>query len=152
MRLIIVIFILFTFSVNAHQPKGINFLYKGDKPHEIDQPEISKAFYSKLRESPHYYIIKSNKEFLFYVGILISKIDDNVNWFSIDVLDHKKRLIYRADGSTFDWKAWYEPFARDWYWKGPEVGKNSDQDFKTSFLVSSGTYYIKVYSQNNIGS
>jgi len=60
-------------------------------------------------------------------------------------------LIFQADGSDFNWTAWYEPYARDWYWKGPEIGTETGKEFKTSFPIDSGKYLIKVYGHNNTG-
>ena len=33
-------------------------------------PEISKAYYGKLEGDPHYYIINSENDFLFYTSIM----------------------------------------------------------------------------------
>ena len=70
------------------------------------------------------------------------------------MFDTNNDLIYQADGSNFNWEAWYEPYARDWYWKGPEIGGelNTETGFKRSFLIEGGTYLIKVYNKDNQGS
>ena len=115
------------------------------------EPEISKAYYSQLTGKPHYYIIESEKEFLFYSSILTPKVDESNIWVSIDVMDNEENLIFQADGSNFNWTPWYEPYARDWYWKGPEIGKESGKEFQTSFPVESGLYIIKVYNDQNVG-
>ena len=70
MKIFIVILIFYSVTVSAHQPKLINYSPSKDNPHQVLQPEISKAFYSKLNGESHYYIIKSDKEFLFYTSIL----------------------------------------------------------------------------------
>ena len=136
----------------AHQPKLINYSPSIDSPHDIIEPEISKAYYSKLTGKSHYYLIKSDKQFLFYTGILSPKVSDTYQWFSLDVLDEDDNIIYQVDGSSFDWKAWYEPYARDHYWKGPEIGTDTNTEFKTSFPLEAGTYFIKVYNNNNTGN
>ena len=59
--------------------------------------------------------------------------------------------FFKADGEAFQWKAWYEPYARDDYWKGPEIGSDTNTEFKTSFPLAAGIYYIKVYNKNNQG-
>ena len=56
-----------------------------------------------------------------------------------------------SDGLNFNWKAWYEPYARDNYWKGPEIGIDTNSEFKTSFNLNAGTYYIKVFNEDNSG-
>lgn len=148
--------ILFLFLIStttfAHQPKLINYSPSIDNPHEVIFPEISKAYYSKLTGQPHYYVIRSKEDFLFYTSILTPKVSEYYKWFSLEVLDENKNLIYRADGSKFDWSPWYEPYARDWYWKGPEIGIDTGKEFQTSFVISSGTYFIKIFNEDNIGN
>tara|TARA_Y100000590_G_scaffold126124_1_gene144185 strand:+ start:2150 stop:2842 length:693 start_codon:yes stop_codon:yes gene_type:complete len=153
MRLLILILVFFTSSLYAHQPKLINYSPSTQNPHKVEFPEISKAYYGKLTGEPHYYQIQSDEEFLFYSGILSPKVNDNYKWLSIDVLDENNNIVYQANGSNFNWEPWYEPYARDWYWKGPEIGANVNLDtgFKRSFLMDAGTYLIKVYNNDNEG-
>jgi hypothetical protein len=154
MRLIITLIFFFCLNANAHQPRLVNNSPSEKNPYEVLNPEISKAFYGKLNGSPHYYRIDNKNEFLFYTSILSPKINETHKWFSIDVFDTNNDLIYQADGSNFNWEAWYEPYARDWYWKGPEIGGelNTETGFKRSFLIEGGTYLIKVYNKDNQGS
>ena len=72
----------------------------------------------------------------------------------MDIFDENNNILYHANGSKFNWEPWYEPYARDWYWKGPEIGGeiNNEKRFKKSFLIKSGTYIIKVYNNENIGN
>ena len=157
MRIIFIFILLLTTNLFAHQPKLINYSPSVDNPHEVIFPEISKAYYGKLSGEPHYYIINSEKEFLFYTGILSPKIDDEYKWLSIGVYaineKNNKILKFFADGQDFKWEAWYEPYARDWYWKGPEIGAevNEDTGFKRSFNLSKGTYLIQIFNKDNLG-
>jgi len=151
MRILILMLFFASFSVLAHQPKLINYSPSLNNPLQVVDPEISKAYYSELKGNAHYYKITSNKEFLFYAGILSPKVNDSYKWLSLDVLDKDRNTIYQADGSNFDWKAWYEPYARDYYWKGPEIGMDTNGEFKTSFALKAGTYTIKVYNEDNLG-
>tara|TARA_B100001121_G_scaffold30501_1_gene25033 strand:+ start:323 stop:973 length:651 start_codon:yes stop_codon:yes gene_type:complete len=137
--------------LQAHQPKLINYSPTIDNPHDVIFPEISKAYYSKLTGQPHYYVINSEDDFLFYTSILSPKINEEPSRFSLEVLDGDQNIVYKVDGSNFDWTAWYEPYARDWYWKGPEIGVESGKEFQTSFTIDAGTYYIKVFNENNTG-
>ena len=75
MRIIFLFFLLLSGNLFAHQPKLINYSPSFDKPHKVLFPEISKAYYGKLEGSPHYYIITSNEDFLFYASILTPKIN-----------------------------------------------------------------------------
>ena len=79
----------------AHQPKLINYSPSIDNPHQVIDPEISKAYYAMLTGEPHYYIINSKEEFLFYTGILSPKVDDDHLWLSINVysVDEKNNKI-----------------------------------------------------------
>ena len=151
MRILILLLVIFSLDVYAHQPKLINYSPSIDNPHKVIYPEISKAYYSKLTGQPHYYVIKSEDDFLFYTSILSPKVGEEYIWFSLEVLDENQNLIYKSDGSKFEWTAWYEPYARDWYWKGPEIGIDTGKEFQGSFSISAGTYYIKVFNENNIG-
>ena len=151
MRILILMLFSISFSVFAHQPKLINYSPSLNNPHQVIDPEISKAYYGELKGNAHYYTITSNEEFLFYAGILSPKVNDSYKWLSLDVLDKDENIIYQADGSNFAWKAWYEPYARDDYWKGPEIGTDTNAEFKTSFTLEAGTYTIKVYNEGNSG-
>ena len=137
--------------LQAHQPKLINYSPTIDNPHAVIFPEISKAYYSKLTGQPHYYVINSEDDFLFYTSILSPKINEEPSRFSLEVLDGDQNIVYKVDGLNFEWTAWYEPYARDWYWKGPEIGVESGKEFQTSFTIDAGTYYIKVFNENNTG-
>tara|TARA_B100001121_G_C18667095_1_gene611865 strand:+ start:122 stop:811 length:690 start_codon:yes stop_codon:yes gene_type:complete len=149
--LIILVLINFTFAV-AHQPKLIKYSPSLNKPHKVIEPEISKAYYGKLNGEPHYYKIESNVEFSFYAGITIPKIDENVKWISLEVYDQNNNLIFNENGKEYSWKAWYEPYARDWYWIGPQVGKHNDKQFKDTIKLKAGSYIIKVLNEDNKGS
>ena len=151
MRLLLFILFLFSMTVHAHQPKLINYSPTIESPHKVFFPEISKAYYSKLTGQPHYYVINSEDDFLFYTSILSPKINEEPSRFSLEVSDGNQNIVYKVDGSNFEWTAWYEPYARDWYWKGPEIGVESGKEFQTSFTIDAGTYYIKVFNENNIG-
>ena len=133
MKIIIFLLVFYPLTIFAHQPKLINYSPSFDNPHEVVYPEISKAYYSKLEGEPHYYKINSDSD------------------LSLEVLDENKKVIYKAEGKDFEWNAWYEPYARDWYWKGPEIGTERNEEFKTSFTIDAGTYYIKVFNDDNTG-
>ena len=88
---------------------------------------------------------------MFYTSILSPKIIEEPSRFSLEVLDGDQNIVYKVDGLDFEWTAWYEPYARDWYWKGPEIGVESGKEFQTSFTIDAGTYYIKVFNESNTG-
>ena len=102
-----------------------------------------------MKGEPHYYRIDSNTKFKFYAGITTPKIDNCplTKKFSFDVLDSDFELIKKKDGEKFNWWAWYEKHGEKWYWIGPEIGEK----FKSNRDYNKGTYYIRVFNQNNTG-
>ena len=151
MKIIIFLLLFFSTSIFAHQPKLIKNSPSLEEPYHVIDPEISKAFYAKLTGEPHYYKIESKEEFLFYAGILSPKVSDDYIQFDIEVVDKNENTIFYIEDKSAPWYAWYEPYARDWYWKGPEIGIDIGKEFKTSFTLLAGTYLIKVSNDNNFG-
>ena len=151
MKIVLLIFLFFTPNIFAHQPKLIKYSPSIEKPHEVIEPEISKAYYGKLTGQPHYYKVESKEDFLFYTGILTPKVSDDFIVFNVEVFDEEKNIMFSGEDESITWYAWYEPYARDWYWKGPEIGIDTGEEFKKSFTLVSGTYLIKVSNFNNLG-
>ncbi len=141
--------LLFT-HIYAHKPLlNEGSTYPPDSPYEIEDPEISKAIYSTLSGNSHYYRIQSDVNFDFYAGILAAKIGECAleNKFSFEVLDSEFHRIDLADGESHKWTPWYEKYGKQWYWNGPEIGKN----FLSNRVYKAGTYYIKVFNNSNTG-
>ena len=136
-------------SSEAHQPVLNSEKSNSEEPYIIEEPEISKAIFAELKGEAHYYRIDSNTKFKFYAGITTPKIDKCplTKKFSFDVLDSDFELIKKKDGETFNWWAWYEKHGEKWYWIGPEIGEK----FKSNRDYNKGTYYIRVFNQNNTG-
>lgn len=136
-------------SSEAHQPVLNSEKSNSEEPYIIEEPEISKAIFAELKGEPHYYRIDSNTKFKFYAGITTPKIDNCplTKKFSFDVLDSDFELIKKKDGEKFNWWAWYEKHGEKWYWIGPEIGEK----FKSNRDYNKGTYYIRVFNQNNTG-
>jgi len=136
-------------SSEAHQPVLNSEKSNSEEPYIIEEPEISKAIFAELKGEPHYYRIDSNTKFKFYAGITTPKIDNCPlsKKFSFDVLDSDFELIKKKDGEKFNWWAWYEKHGEKWYWIGPEIGEK----FKSNRDYNKGTYYIRVFNQNNTG-
>ena len=148
--LLITLSILIGFkSAEAHQPVLNSEKSNSEEPYIIDEPEVSKAIFAELKGEPHYYRIDSKTKFKFYAGITTPKIDNCplTKKFSFDVLDSDLEIIKKKDGEKFNWWAWYEKHGEKWYWIGPEVGEK----FKSNSEYNKGTYYIRVYNQNNTG-
>ena len=89
------IFVLIAINVYAHQPvlnekNPVSF----DSPYLIEKPQVSKAIYSTLQGEPHIFKISSNKDFKFYAGITVPKIEgcNQFDKFSFQVLDSNQKI------------------------------------------------------------
>tara|TARA_B110000263_G_scaffold145812_1_gene126442 strand:- start:204 stop:797 length:594 start_codon:yes stop_codon:yes gene_type:complete len=152
-KIISIIFFVSSYEVFAHQPKlnDGDFAMTLEDPYIIEDPEISKAIYSTLNGREHFYKIESENDFNMYAGITVPKIDEcpnTFNKFSFSILNTNFEEIYNFNGNDFKWWSWYEEYGKKWYWVGPEFGK----DFKSTNIFNQGTYYIKVYNNNNLGN
>ena len=152
-KIISIIFFVSSYEVFAHQPKlnDGDFAMTLEDPYIIEDPEISKAIYGTLNGQEHFYKIESENDFNMYTGITVPKIDEcpnTFNKFSFSILNTNFEEIYNFNGNNFKWWSWYEEYGKKWYWVGPEFGK----DFKSTNIFNQGTYYIKVYNNNNLGN
>ncbi len=135
------VFLLFLFGCwMAHNPR---LVYKSeirpDKPIQIVNPEISQAFYGNLRWNSDYYQIKSETWFNLFVSIVVPTISWARTDFQVVVLDNKANIIKILDWTNTKRTNFWERFAWDMYWDGPEFEK----------FVSSGTYTIIVSNIDN---
>jgi hypothetical protein len=136
---------LLAYTTVAHQPK----IPSGNLT-EVTDPEISKAYYSELKGTADHYRITSDKPFKFYVGLLTPDLPGIQNDISAEVSfeppgehtedggDHQFALL---NGTSTEWKKWYEEFGGDNYYQGPEVRGDAE----------AGTYDIRIYSPDNRG-
>lgn len=146
--------IFFSINIFAHQPRlneEGDYGMSKDYPYIIKDPEISKAIYSTLDGVEHFYKIKSDEDFNMYAGITVAKQDDcpdEYKKFSFSILDENFNTLHTFDGESFKWWSWYEEYGEKWYWVGPEYGA----DFKSTNVFKKGTYYLKIYNNNNEGN
>ena len=152
-KIVLILFLAISFKLFAHQPKlndGDFEMTKKD-PYIIKKPEISKAIYGTLNGDEHFYKIESKKSFKMYAGITVAKTDECPNIFdkySFTILNSDFEEIVNLNGETFEWWSWYEEYGKKWYWVGPEFGKK----FQSTTTFDQGTYYIKVYNNDNLGN
>ena len=132
----VAICLLVPMAVFAHQPR----IPTGNQI-SVQEPEISKAYYSQLKGSPHTYTIVSDKPFALYVNVLVPDIEGQKKDVSAVIVNdgHIESPLAKLDGNKFTWTKFFEPFGYDSYWMGPE--------YKAS--VSAGRYDITVSSANN---
>lgn len=135
----------------AHQPRIV-----GSGPVDIRQPEVSQAFYGELTGAPVEYRIQSAEAFRLYVGILVPDIPAARKDISAEiyrVTPNGNETVTVLDGQAFDWTPFFEEFAQDNYFRGPEYKANDSQkgvELKGR-TVPGGTYVIKVFSPTNQG-
>ena len=135
----LLVFLLMLTSVLAHQPRV------GTENIQVEDVEVSKAYYGELNGLPHIYTIDSDKEFSIYVNVLIPG-NELTHTISAE-LSKDNEVIEFLDGENFEWEVWYEEFAGDYYMKGPELG----EDFKSTSKLPAGKYEVKVFNENNQG-
>jgi len=133
------LFLLIIYSAWAHQPVIVE-----KEPIEINNPEISRAFYDTLPGKPRLYLINSNKDFELYVNLLVPKNTNLNGRYSARVYKLNKqesKLLKEINGNAVPWKEFFEPFGRDTYLKGPEFRDK----------LPAGIYQIEVFNADNQG-
>lgn len=124
-------------SASAHQPR----LVSGDKIVEIENPEVSQAFYGNLDGQPAVFEMKISSPIMLYAGLLVPDLPNIKKDISASVTDDNDRTVFILDGPKSDWQKYYEGFAGDNYYKGPE----------SAVQVEAGIYRLKVYSPTDQG-
>ncbi len=120
----------------AHQPNLV-----GNVEIEIKDPEISRAFYGTLEGSPHLYLVNSPTRFQLYLNLLVPKLENWERDFTLEIFKvegGKEIKIDEINSRDFPWSEFYEKFAGDYYYMGPEWEKEMD----------AGTYRISVSTPN----
>lgn len=141
---ILLIFALFAFVpffASAHQPEIVD---STSNEIIVTNPEISKAYYAELSGQPHFYRINSSEPFDLYVNTLVPDIEGQRKDFIayvIKINSESKQHLATLDGTTYEWKNFFEPFGYDNYWMGPEYKMRAE----------SGEYEIQVINENNYG-
>lgn len=126
-------------NVSAHLPRIVD-----GNTVNINDAEVSQAFYGELKGESATYIINSNSDFTLYANILVPKSTNANGRYSLDIfkiVNGKEELLIFIDSASVVWTEFYEEFAGDYYLKGPEFEKT----------VEAGEYKIFVYGNNNSG-
>ena len=134
------LFLGFAQSVSAHLPR---IIYNQSSDIQVKDPEISQAFYDQLGGNPRNYLINSDTDFNLYINLLVPANSNSNGRYSAKVFlikDGNDEDVDFIDGQTdFLWQEFYEPFGRDYYFKGPEFEKT----------LPAGNYKITVFSYEN---
>ncbi|MCX6745115.1 MAG: hypothetical protein NTX82_06345, partial [Candidatus Parcubacteria bacterium] len=138
--LILALSFLICLPALAHQPYLIQ---NSPEVIKVPDPEVSKAYYSELKGQPQYYEINSPVDFALYVNILIPDVPQTTKNMLVEVFKDNEQgtKLYTLDGKGFTWQPFFEDFARDNYFKGPEI----------KAPAQAGIYLIKVSSPDNTG-
>ena len=153
-------FFLLTATSSAHQPRIVS-----EEVTQIENPEVSQAFYAELKGEPDYYQIESEESFKLYVGILVPDLEEIDKDISVEISredlhieeirvknQEEEEVPILLNGLQYEWTRWYEPFGGDWYWEGPELrGNPPKEELPEGVQVDEGTYTIKVFSPDNEG-
>jgi len=131
---LLILILLSLFTVSAHQPR-----VEESNTIIVDNPEISKAYYTELKGEVHTYFIESNSDFNLYVNILVAYDSDRRD-FIVDIYENEN-LLESLNDEKYNWTYFNEPIAGDEYWMGPEY------DVK----ATGGNYKIVVSSSDNTG-
>lgn len=129
---------LFPFAVSAHQPR----IVEGNAVVQIQNPTVSQAFYGNLQGQAHDFKINLSEKQRIYLGVLVPDIPNIQKNILVEITSSAdKYFYYFLDGSLFKWERFYEKFAGDYYYKGPEAKLNLEK----------GEYNIKMFNFNNTG-
>jgi hypothetical protein len=144
-KIFLMLLLILIYTISAHQPRiteeGITV---------IEKPEISQAFYAELKGKSHQYQINSENEFNLYVGILVPAIEGIDKDISAEITLNTE-FYYYLNASESEWPEFYEEFAGDLYYWGPELGANEPLQGPKGIKSPAGTYLITVSSPDNKG-
>lgn len=132
-----VVFMGFAF---AHQPRLI-FQQPIGQVVQVQNPEISQAFYGILSGQKDVYQIVADTWFLLYVNIVVPDLSWAKTDFAVDLIENNPAIYTRIDGAKYQRTRFFEKFAGDMYFKWPSVEKQ----------VTSGTYTLIVSNPSNEG-
>jgi hypothetical protein len=129
------ILILPSITAFAHQPR----IPEGNTIN-IEEPEISKAYYAQLQGEPHIYDIESKEDFLLYVNILVPNLEGQTKSIKATIIKYgqNEETIKILDGNNFQWEEFFEPFGYDSYLKGPEFETQTEAG-KYKIVISGAT-------------
>lgn len=126
--------------VAAHQPRIVS-----GQTVQIKTPQVSQAFYAILQGSPDEYMITAEHEFDLYLSLLVPDLpgirkDYMLIIFRVDPGGQLVQLS-KLEGVKHTWTEFYEPFAGDSYFQGPDI----DQ------VLPAGDYRIHISNPDNEG-
>lgn len=137
-RLFVIPLLLWVWISFAHQPRLI-FKQPIGYITQIQNPEVSQAFYGILSGQEDIYKIIAKTGFLLYVNLVVPNISGSRKDFSVDIIEGDSIEYTRLEGKWFIWTDFFEPYGGDEYFQWPTREKQVDP----------GVYTIRVSSPNN---
>ncbi|MFZ2039036.1 MAG: hypothetical protein WAV11_03835 [Minisyncoccia bacterium] len=130
----------------AHQPRLVYKMVSTiETPFIISNPDISQAFYGRLKNSSaDYFKVTLNTEQSLYLGLLTpdnNEAASEVSAIVIKLNSPDSDIKMSLGGSDSVWEKYYEDYAGDNYWQGPDTKK----------LLPAGDYLITISAKDNIG-
>jgi hypothetical protein len=129
-------------SASAHQPR---LIYGDNAPAghvQITSPDISQAFYGELVGQPQVFELHLSSPLKFYWTILVPDLLGAREDFKVDLFSlQSSTTISRLDSGGQFWAKFYEEYAGDNYFKGPEETRD----------LPAGDYLITVTNGGNQG-
>ena len=143
MKKILILFLLlvpFVLDAYAHQPRMVTDLDSSNtNPILIEEPEVSKAYYGRLENSPEFYAISSNKEVDMYLSLQVPDLPMQSTNITVDLIDKNGVFLAHLEGVGHKWTNFHEDFGNADYLAGPSV--------RTP--IPAGIYTIKVSGDEN---
>jgi hypothetical protein len=161
---ILLLSLAFSGTAYAHNPRMV----ESGAVTNIQDPEVSQAFYGILSGKPQQYFINTLDPIRLYAGLLVPDIPGATKDFSAEITQvgkfvngagqnasgekvtgfaGKKTSLSTLDGTKTEWKRFYEEFGGDWYWRGPETAPIGSP----TAASPAGLYEIKVSNPGNQG-
>ena len=129
-------------EAQAHQPRIVSDSWLT----LIENPEVSQAFYGELKGHEAYYLIDLKQAGDLYFQILVPDSPAAAKDKSATVeyspeLGAKAENFVKLDAAAAEWQKYFEEFAGDNYFKGPEDKSPAEP----------GYYIVKIFSPENEG-
>src|SRR3989344_3900921 len=90
-------------NVLAHQPR---LIYNQGGDIDIENPEISQAFYDELKGEPRNYFIESGLDFNLYINLLVPLAENRNGRYSANAFfinqDNEEQIV-AIDGLSYEW-------------------------------------------------
>ncbi|APH38027.1 hypothetical protein [Methanohalophilus halophilus] len=149
--ILLAVFLLTPVVGSAHLPRLVE-----SNITNVENPEVSQAFYGELKGVPDIYVIESDISFKLYASLLVPATEGIEKDLSVKICrkesdDDDDVNCTVLDGMSHEWTLYYEEFGGDYYYNGPELVANQDGKTVKGINAEPGIYTLKVFSPDNKG-